>query len=113
MDIQDFITRWNQKYPFDRYIRKKYGILFGSKEHRAMNFIDMAIEFKEDIIIKHQEKKLEQQHERDWYNEGLPGNKQISPSEGAKKTVKMTKKELDKEFENLDLSQFNDVKNGG
>jgi hypothetical protein len=113
MDIEKFILEWNRRYPFDRYIRKKYNILFGSSEHRAMNFVDMAIEFKEDIIIKHQEEEQERLKERDWYNEGLPATKQIGVNKEGQKVVKMTKKELDKEFEDLDLSKFNDVNSGG
>lgn len=112
IDFQKFILEWNQRYPFDRYIRKKYNILFGSPEHRALNFIDMSIEFKEDIIIKHQEEEQERLKERDWYNEGLSATKQIGVNKEERKTVKMTKKELDKEFENLDLSKFNDKVDG-
>jgi len=110
MDIQKFIIDWNRKYPIDRYIRKKYNILFGSPEHRALNFIDMSIEFKEDIIIKHQEEEIERIKEQDWYNEGLPIERQIGRAKEGQKVVKMSKKELDKEFEDLDLSKFNDIK---
>ena len=50
-DINNFVFNWNL-FPLDYWWRKKYNIPFGSKKHREMSFIDMAIEWKEEKIIE-------------------------------------------------------------
>ena len=85
-DINNFVFNWNL-FPLDYWWRKKYSIPFGSKKHREMSFIDMAIEWKEEKII-----------------ENVMNPKQKDDYIG---TVKVTAKEIDEDYENLDLSQFN------
>src|SRR4051812_34805327 len=102
LNLKDFITRWNVHYPYDRYIRKKYNIMFGSPQHRALSFVDMAIEFKEDLILSDQEEaKVSAELERD-----LGVNTQNQPVKP--KAVKVSKQQLAMDFENIDLSQFDD-----
>lgn len=105
-DIEEFIKEWNIKYPQDRYIRKKYGILFGSPEHRALNFIDMTIEWKEDIVIKREEKKESEKEEKEFFSSNLSGEAVKTINKATEKIKKMTKKEVDKEFADLDISKF-------
>ena len=85
-DINNFVFNWNL-FPLDYWWRKKYNIPFGSKKHREMSFIDMAIEWKEEKIIEN----VMNPKQKDDYIE----------------TVKVTAKEIDEDYENLDLSQFN------
>ena len=85
-DINNFVFNWNL-FPLDYWWRKKYNIPFGSKKHREMSFIDMAIEWKEEKII-----------------ENVMNPKQKDDYIGI---VKVTAKEIDEDYENLDLSQFN------
>ena len=85
-DINNFVFSWDL-FPLDYWWRKKYNIPFGSKKHREMSFIDMAIEWKEEKII-----------------ENVMSPKQKDDYIG---TVKVTAKEIDEDYENLDLSQFN------
>lgn len=63
-----------------------------------MNFIDMLIEFQEDLEINKKITAAEKQAELDYESVGYTE----SDSEGAK----MTQEEIDEEFEELELSQF-------
>lgn len=85
-DIDNFVFNWGL-FPLDYWWRKKYNVPFGSKQHREMSFIDMAIEWKEENII-----------------ENVTNPKKDDDYIG---TVKLTAKEIDEDYENLDLSQFN------
>lgn len=85
-DIENFVFDWNS-FPLDYWWRKKYNVPFGSKKHREMSFIDMAIEWEEEKIMQN----IFNPQEEDNYVE----------------TVKMTAEEIDEDYENLDLSQFN------
>lgn len=106
LDIEKFILEWNIRYPFDRYIRKKYNILFGSPEHKALNFIDMSFEYKEDLIMKREEKKVQEEEDKDFWASNLPSEVVKTMEEAKKKIKKMSKKEVDQEFADLDISKF-------
>lgn len=98
-EIDKFIFKWHD-FPFDYWWRKKYKIPFGSQAHREMNFIDMYIEYREEFLLN----KAIEEHDKavsDREDEEL-GLKDSS----SKRVVKMTKQEIDDDFENLDLSQF-------
>lgn len=98
-EIDKFIFKWHD-FPFDYWWRKKYKIPFGSQAHREMNFIDMYIEYREEFLLN----KAIEEHDKavsDREDEEL-GLKDGS----SKRVVKMTKQEIDDDFENLDLSQF-------
>ena len=49
--VNHFLINWH-KFTFDYWWRKKYNIAFGSPQHREMNFIDMFIEYKEEVLFK-------------------------------------------------------------
>lgn len=106
LDIDNFIKNWNLKYPYDRWWRKKYNVPFGSKKHKKASFIDMAIEYKEDMWHY----KMKQKEEDDEINGEIIGEKIDNPTIGGKKVVKMSKKDLDIEFADLNLDDFNDKK---
>ncbi len=98
-EIDKFIFKWHD-FLFDYWWRKKYKIPFGSQAHREMNFIDMYIEYREEFLLN----KAIEEHDKavsDREDEEL-GLKDSS----SKRVVKMTKQEIDDDFENLDLSQF-------
>ena len=96
-EVEDFVFDWNS-FPIDYWWRKKYNIPFGSKKHREMSFIDMAIEWKEEHIMRSIfEKKDKDEDEEE--NKMLLGT--------GKEVVKPTAKEIDEDYENLDLSKFN------
>ena len=96
-EVEDFVFDWNS-FPIDYWWRKKYNVPFGSKKHREMSFIDMVIEWKEEHIMRSIfEKKDKDEDEEE--NKMLLGT--------GKEVVKPTAKEIDEDYENLDLSQFN------
>lgn len=106
LNIGKFIEEWNSRHPYDRWWRKKYNIPFGSKQHREASFIEMAIEYKEDLYFqKLANKEAEIDEIEREVDRMIAGDANTQKS--AVKVVKMTKKELDTEFDNLDLSQFN------
>ena len=98
-EIDKFIFKWHD-FPFDYWWRKKYKIPFGSQAHREMNFIDMYIEYREEFLLN---KAIEE------YDKSVSDreDEELGLKDGSKKRViKMTKQEIDDDFENLDLSQF-------
>ena len=103
LDINKFIREWNVRYPYDRWWRKKYNIPFGSEQHRKANFIDMIIEFKEEVYFQKLNKESAEDKEME-----LEVDKIISSeNKGVKTTIKLSKKEIDDEFDNLNLNEFN------
>lgn len=90
--FQKAIIEWDNKYTLDLWFRKRYKIPFGSEAHRSYNFISMCMEFIEFSELERSKYKSE--HGEEIFEE-IKNN-----------SVKMTKKELDQEFDNLDLNQF-------
>lgn len=64
-----------------------------------MNFIDMYIEFQEEVAINRAISHAD-------YDEDEAENKALGLVDNNKKVVKVTEKEIDEDFEKLDLSQF-------
>lgn len=110
LDVQKFIELWNLKYPYDRWWRKKYNVAFGSNQHREASFIEMVIEFKEDKFFQKLANKdaenSEIDSEVDRIIESEGGEQKSTP-----KLLKMNKKELDKEFDDMDLDEYNNKEN--
>lgn len=50
--IEDFVFRWNSKFVLDRWWRTKYGVPFGSEQHKSTSFIDMRIQWEEDRLMQ-------------------------------------------------------------
>lgn len=97
-DLKDFLIDWNNKYPIDFWWRKKYNIPFGSKAHLEANFLDMYADFIEEKMMNDFVKKKERLPD-DEFDELYP--------DAIKKVVKMSKEEVDDEFANLNLEDFN------
>jgi len=97
--VDRWIFRWHD-FPFDFWWRKKYHIPFGSSAHREMSFIDMYIEWREDLIIN---RSLEQQEGWTEEDDEALGLKPQNPSN----VVKMSQQEIEKDYEDLDLESFN------
>ena len=93
----NFVFNWH-KFPLDYWWRKKYGVAFGSTAHRSMNFIDMFIEYQETLIITKQMSKLDDlQHGMDMDDDEV---------RESRKTVDMSQKEIDADYEEFDLENF-------
>ena len=91
-EIKRFIFNWNE-FPCDYWWRKRYNIPFGSTAHREMNFIDMYIEYQEELLLND---IMEQEDIEEDIDLGING----------KEIVKLSKKEIDDDYDNLDLSNF-------
>ena len=94
-DIKNFILDWNS-FPLDLWWRRKYKIPFGSQAHREMNFIDMSIEYQEELLLRESERISEEQE-----NEEIGFN-----NDNRSDVVNLSKKEIDEDYDNLDLSNF-------
>lgn len=56
-ELKTFMIQWNNRFPYDRWWRKKHGIAFMSEEHRKCSFVAQRMEFEEDSIFSEIRKK--------------------------------------------------------
>lgn len=115
LNKEKFVREWNSKYPYDRWWRKKYNIPFGSKEHREANFIDMAIDFAEDMYYAKM-KRIDVDEDIDEAEkqvDELIESNTIKYNKEQPTIIKMDKSEIDKEFDEIDISEFNSGSNNG
>jgi hypothetical protein len=106
LDIKQFVQYWNARYPIDRYIRKKYNIAFGSTEHRALDFVSMTIEYVEDKLVVAAERESMQLTEADLPDGEKLNRRVYEGNQGPAEVIKMNRRAVDSEFENLDLTKF-------
>ena len=101
--VSAFIIEWT-KFPIDLWWRKKYNVPFGSKAHREMNFIDMAIDYQETLYWNKAVNEIpmsrELQEEEEFIDSQLNGDDE--------RVVHMSQEEIDKDYENIDLEKFNE-----
>lgn len=102
--LNNFIADWS-RFPIDLWWRKRYNIPFGSPQHRSMNFIDMAIEYQEELLWNKARNRPEEITDDEFMEKYV--DEQLQEQE--KKTVEMTQEEIDEDFDNLNLEEF-DVK---
>jgi len=98
VDIKSFIKKWNRQYPWDSWWRKKFSIPFGSEQHRKTSFIDMLIQYEEALYLKKIEEASSEEEEAIDEIIGLSDKKE---------SIKMSKKDLDTTYDELDLDEFN------
>lgn len=91
-EVKRFIFDWHA-FPLDYWWRRRYHVPFGSQAHREMNFIDMYIEYQEERLL---------QETHDSYEEEEDSRLGIKDDN----VVKVSKEEIDNDYDNLDLSQF-------
>lgn len=60
-ELREFIIRWNNKFPYDYWWRKKHGVAIFSPEHRKASFINQRLEFEEDRLFNEQTSKPEEE----------------------------------------------------
>ena len=98
-EIRQFITSWDSKYPVDLWYRKKFGIRYGSKEHRELRLIDIRFELEEQRLIEHQEQvDLYKKQQLEKYKDTGSFVEQYSVEE---------EEDLLDVFDNLDLNSLN------
>lgn len=105
-DLRSLVISWNNDFPVDYWWRKHFDVPFGSEKHRQMSFLDMTFEYIEFVEYRIIEinRRLELKRQTDIKNNELF----TQTSSPGKEVVHMTKKEAAEEYDNLDLSQFND-----
>lgn len=86
--VINFIATWHSGFILDYWWRKKYNVPFGSLKHRSMNFIDMYIEYQEEIEIKNLREKAKKSEEE--YDEN----------------IHVSQEEIDEDYEKLNLEEF-------
>ena len=96
--LTDFIYKWNIKFPLDYWYRKHHNIAFNSNEHREVSFFDIRMEYEEWHLFE--ELKSRQMYKKgDWIN---------TRTEEESMTQEEKLVAYRKEFDNLDLSQYQD-----
>ena len=65
MDFRRLVIDWNNRYPLDRWFRKKHNIRFNSSQHRGANLLDIYFEFIEEKIYSDAQKEFMIQSEKD------------------------------------------------
>lgn len=94
-EVSNFLTRWHNDFILDYWWRKKHDVAFGSATHREMNFIDMFIEYQEEVIIKRAQLKEQRKEEEDWLGK-----------ERLENMVQMSQQEIDDDYENIDIENY-------
>lgn len=100
--VDRFIFQWHD-FPFDYWWRKKYRVPFGSVAHREMSFIDMYIEYREDLMVSRSLEQIEADDGWTPEDEEALGLKAKSSN-----VVQMSQEEIEEDYENLDLENFNE-----
>ncbi len=94
-EVNNFLTGWHNDFILDFWWRKKYGVAFGSAAHREMNFIDMFIEYQEEVEIKRAQARAKRKEEEDWLGK-----------EALENAVQMSQSEIDEDYKNLDFRNY-------
>ena len=59
-NIRQSVVAWNNRFPLDRWWRKKYDVPYLSEKHRESSFFWQYWEYYEDVVFKeHYDKKDE------------------------------------------------------
>jgi len=103
-DIRKFVLEWNIKFPIDRWWREKYKQSFNSPIHRECSFIDMAIEFQDDVMFDELRQGYEQQNEKN--EEGEFVNKYNKGTGNFQGLLQISKKQIDEQFDKIDLNSI-------
>jgi hypothetical protein len=95
MNVVEFITAWNATWRSDYWWRKKYNVAFNSEQHRAMDPVDIQIDYMENQLVQQYMDQLEKEEQDkpliekgEWMKE----NEKISAAQDA--------------WDNMDLSKF-------
>jgi len=99
--LRNFVFDWH-RFAIDYWWREKYKVPFGSRLHREQNFIDMLIEYEESVIIKENTDKYNDVEDEEDENDIT------TPEKG--KVVSMSQSDIDKEYDEIDLTSFNEKK---
>jgi LPS O-antigen subunit length determinant protein (WzzB/FepE family) len=69
--LRNQIINWTVRFPLDNSFRKKYNISFGSEQHRALNEIDIYLDWLEqEVQLEFLNKAKESIENERLYSEG-------------------------------------------
>lgn len=94
-EVNNFLATWHRDFILDYWWRRKHDIPFGSAAHREMNFIDMFIEYQEEVAIRGAQLRAQREEEEDWLGK-----------ERLENVVQMSQSEIDDDYENLDFENY-------
>lgn len=100
--LQSFIRWWNVTYPIDRWWREKHKVPFNSARHRSITFIDMKLEYEEDVMYR----ELSKEQEKVTYTPGTGNWLQ------KRKFVPVTQSEVDDLFDKFNIDDMKMDENG-
>lgn len=98
-NLRDFIVSWDNKFPWDLWWRKKYSIAFGSPQHRAISWLEAAIEYIEFCELE----SLKEAETNKTKGEDEMLEKQLDNNLKLSQVVTTTKEEEDEIFDEIDL----------
>jgi hypothetical protein len=107
--IQDDILHRMRKHPVDLAWRKKYNIPYGSPQHLCMSRLDMFIDLEEDRLLKEMLEENDTVREEEF---GSVDESLYNSGDEKKQILRISKKDVDTEYDNLDLTQFNNATDG-
>ncbi len=93
------IVRWNNDFPIDYIWRKKYNIAFRSKEHLDISHLNMFLDLREEKLFKMAVRHKAEQQDRE-------ENEELGLALGTEKNVRLSKQEIDDEFDSLNLEDY-------
>lgn len=92
-EIRCFVIKWNNDFPIDRWWRNKHNVAFGSQRHKEVDFIQMFLEYEEDIMVSNLSKPSTEETFDFLSHQGK----------------KISKKQIDEDFDNFDISEMDDT----
>jgi hypothetical protein len=110
VDFKNFIIEWNTKYQFDRWWRKKYNVAFGCEAHMNMSHIWMIIEYREEKFFEKLKNDVKSEFD-DISTDNLVKSAGLIKIGNDRGENEISQTVSDKEFNDLDITQFNEIKN--
>ncbi|SHL15002.1 hypothetical protein SAMN05444266_102218 [Chitinophaga jiangningensis] len=75
-NLKLYAVKWNNRFPLDKWYRKKYQVGFGTAAHRELCQINILVEFLEDQVFEesrafylHQEENEKELKKGNWIRE--------------------------------------------
>ena len=86
------VERWLSQFPIDLWWRRKYGVAWGSPQHREISFFDQLREYREEVFLRRLAlEKQERETMGDNYDPRL---------------VKLSQEEIDRDYDSINLDDF-------
>ena len=102
--VRQWVIRYNNRFPLDRWWREKHNIPFNSSNHREITPVDVKFEYEEDRLFKELAERREKEDKR---KEDLKNNGWINVQEES-----LSEDEDNELFEKIDIDKLNQQLNG-